>query len=1528
MSDQTIRILLIEDDGGDARFIRQALADATRAYPAAPSFDLTRARRLASGLKRLAPGKFDVVLLDLSLPDSQGLDTFIKVHTQAPQTPVIVLSDVEDRELALEAMQKGAQDCLVKGELSGSLLARAIRYVIERKRVEEAYQTLVERSLQGLVIVQDFRIVFVNNAFAEILGYTVEELLSLSAEQALAIIHPEDRALVWRNLQHRLAGKPAPPRYEYRGIRKDGAVCWLEMFASRIEYGGKPAVQAAAVDITERKRAEEMLQRSERFLRDVFEAIQDGISVLDTDLNVIRTNRWMERMYAHHMPLVGRKCYQVYQQRQSPCPWCPSLRTIGTGETHIEIVPYPSADSPAGWIEWSAFPIKDEQGHVMSVIEYVKDITERAQAEEALRASEALLNESQAIAHIGSWELDVIANRLIWSDEVYRIFGLQPQEFGATYEAFLDTVHPDDRAAVDEAYSGSLREGRDTYEIEHRIIRRDHGEVRIVHEKCRHVKDASGRIVRSVGMVQDITERRRAEEALRESEARYRAVIESQVDLIGRYLPDTTLTFVNDAYCIFYGKTREELIGQSFLSMIAPEFRELVRQETEDLAKNPRPLAGEYLNYRHDGKKCWIQWVVQCISDESGQVVELQAVGCDITERKRAEEALREGEATLQSIFRAAPIGIGLVKERVFQWTNEALQQMLGYTAEELEGQSARMIYPSQEEYERVGWQKYAEIAVHGTGSIETHFQCKDGKIIDVLLSSTALDPSDLSKGVTFAALDITARKRAEEALRRERDLVRRIMETSPAGIVMVNREGQITFANTRAEQVLGLTYVEIEKRTYNDPRWRITDYDGNPFPDEELPFRRVMATRQPLFDVRHAVEWPDGRRVLLSINAAPLFDEQGRVDGMVATVEDVTDRVRVERALREESAFRNTIITNVTEGLCVCHAVPEYPYVAFTVWNDRMTEITGYTMEEINRLGWYQTMYPDPEVQQRAVERMARVRVGEDLVTEEWTITRADGEKRILLISTTILETADREVHVLAVMQDITKRKQAEAELERLLAQVQEQAQQVREIMDTVPEGVLLLDSGYRVILANPVGKRDLATLANAQVGDTLTRLGDRPLVELLTSPPTGLWHEVVTDSRFFQVLARPIEDGPTPRGWVLVIRDMTPQHEAQHRAQQQERLAAVGQLAAGIAHDFNNIMAVIALYAGMLAQTPDLPAKAYERLQTVKEQAQRATDLIQQILDFSRRAVLERRPMDLLPFMKEQIKLLERTLPESIKIELVYGKDEYTVNADPTRMQQAIMNLAVNARDAMPEGGRLHIGLERARFEDAKQTPLPDMPPGEWVAISVNDTGVGIPPDVLPHIFEPFFTTKAVGEGAGLGLAQVYGIVRQHEGYIDVKTVVGAGTTFTLYLPALAVPHPQPPALATEQLPHGHGETILVVEDNVAARQAMVSSLEMLGYRTLQAANGQEALGVFEQHADEISLVLSDVVMPEMGGRALLQALRARDPQVRVVMLSGHPLGEELEGLREQGLKGWMLKPLSVEQLADVVAQALEDE
>jgi signal transduction histidine kinase/ActR/RegA family two-component response regulator len=514
-----------------------------------------------------------------------------------------------------------------------------------------------------------------------------------------------------------------------------------------------------------------------------------------------------------------------------------------------------------------------------------------------------------------------------------------------------------------------------------------------------------------------------------------------------------------------------------------------------------------------------------------------------------------------------------------------------------------------------------------------------------------------------------------------------------------------------------------------------------------------------------------------------------------------------------------------------------------------------------------------------------------------------------------------------LVLVRDTTERKLAEEERERLVTHIQEQARQAQQILKTVPEGVLLLDASGRIVLTNPVAEAFLSVLADTRPGQVLGRLGDRELVELLTSPPTeGLWHQVTAGDRTFEVIARPMENGPMPEEWVLVLRDVTREREVQQRIRRQERLAAVGQLAAGIAHDFNNIMAVIVLYNQMALRETALSPETRGRLETVSRQARRATDLIQQILDFSRRAVLERRPMSLTPFLKEQVKLLERTLPEHIEIDLVYGTEEYAVNADPTRMQQVIMNLAINARDAMPRGGELRIELARRRVESSKEAPLPEMEPGQCVRVTVTDTGTGIPANALPHIFEPFFTTKAPGQGVGLGLAQVYGIVAQHGGHIDVATRLGEGTTFTFYLPALAAVEPTVPPERVKAMPHGQGETILVVEDDDTMREALVDSLKLLNYQVLATANGLQALAVLRKHGTSVVLVLSDLVMPEMGGQALFYAIRQLGLMVPMMVLTGHPMKEELERLAAEGLSEWLFKPPDLASLAQAVAKILK--
>jgi two-component system cell cycle sensor histidine kinase/response regulator CckA len=506
---------------------------------------------------------------------------------------------------------------------------------------------------------------------------------------------------------------------------------------------------------------------------------------------------------------------------------------------------------------------------------------------------------------------------------------------------------------------------------------------------------------------------------------------------------------------------------------------------------------------------------------------------------------------------------------------------------------------------------------------------------------------------------------------------------------------------------------------------------------------------------------------------------------------------------------------------------------------------------------------------------------------------------------------------HVAVALRQAHLRAALEAEEQRLAA-----------LVAHLPEGIVLLDDERRILLANPAAENYLSALANAGIGDVLTHLDGRPMEELLQPHPERLWHELEIAGpprRVFETVAQPMVREGRPGGWILLIRDVTEVREFQQHLQQQDRLAAVGQLAAGIAHDFNNLLTTIMLYAHMLLRKKDMPADVAPIAETILGESRRAAELVQQVLDFSRRSPIETHPVDLKPFTREAVHILERTIPETIRLVMNVGLGEHVVNADPTRIQQVLMNVVVNARDAMPEGGELRIGLERVEIGPGDTPPVADMPAGSWVCLSVSDTGIGIPPDVLPRIFEPFFTTKPRGKGTGLGLAQVYGIVQQHAGYIDVDTEVGKGTTFRIYLPAYQVEEKEGLEKQASAALEGKGETILLVEDEESLRKVAQEVLGSLGYQVLTAADGREALEIYRT-AERVDLVITDVVMPEMGGKRLLQELRKETPDLKALVITGYAIQEDLQGLKQPGgFVDVIYKPLDMGALAQAVHNAL---
>lgn len=504
-------------------------------------------------------------------------------------------------------------------------------------------------------------------------------------------------------------------------------------------------------------------------------------------------------------------------------------------------------------------------------------------------------------------------------------------------------------------------------------------------------------------------------------------------------------------------------------------------------------------------------------------------------------------------------------------------------------------------------------------------------------------------------------------------------------------------------------------------------------------------------------------------------------------------------------------------------------------------------------------------------------------------------------------------------------------AERLRLLTRTRRQAEQMQQVLNTVPAGMVLLDDERRILQANPAAEEFLDVLAGARVGMVLSHLVGRPIEEFLEPPEGRFYHEISVQKpqpRVFELEARPMTAGARLAGWVLFIREVTAEREVQKRVETQERLAAIGQLAAGIAHDFNNLLTGIIGFAELIQMRDDVPDVVRGHLIRITKQGQRASQLIRQILDFSRQSVSQPRPLDLVPFLKETTKFLERTIPEHVRLTLEIGAGEHVVNADPTQMQQVITNLAVNARDAMPEGGELTVRLTTLAVEPDQPPPCAGMHPGRWVALSVSDTGMGIPHHVRERIFEPFFTTKKPGQGTGLGLAQVYGIVAQHGGFIDVSSQVGRGTTFTIYLPALLAEAEVDEESRVEGVPHGRGETILLVEDEPEVREAIQAILTHLGYRVLPAVNGREALNVYERRHADIDLVITDLVMPEMDGVALIKALRARDPRVKIIVMSGYPLKAERERGTLEGIVEWIQKPVALPQLAAVMRRLIGPE
>ncbi|MDE2059266.1 MAG: PAS domain S-box protein [candidate division NC10 bacterium] len=623
---------------------------------------------------------------------------------------------------------------------------------------------------------------------------------------------------------------------------------------------------------------------------------------------------------------------------------------------------------------------------------------------------------------------------------------------------------------------------------------------------------------------------------------------------------------------------------------------------------------------------------------------------------------------------------------------------------------------------------------------------------------------------------------------------------------------------------------------------------------------------------------------------------------------------------MRESENKYRALVNEINDGLFVVDAQG-----VITFANRSLAKIHGLESPE-QLVGRSFLEFVAPVELDRTKELFVRaVEAGTTAKVVETQIVRSNGESAFIEVKSAPILEDGRVVGLWGILHDITERKRAEGQM-RLQAAA----------LEAAANGILIADRNGTIMWVNPAFTQLTGYTAEEAIGRNprILRSGQhdqafyRNLWETVLSG--RVWQGEIINRRkdgSFYTENQTITSVRDQRGdithFIAIKQDITERSRLEDRLRQAQKLEAIGLLAGGIAHDFNNHLNGIIGFAELaLAQIPS-DSKGHRYVSRVPEIGRQAADLIGQVLSFAQKAPLQRKPLDLDSLLQETVSILRRTLPETITIKPEPTDEPLTVNADGAQVQQILLNLATNARDAMPHGGILTLRLTRVALIEASLGGHPERRVGTFACLTVADTGTGIPAAIRDRLFEPFFTTKETGHGTGLGLASVYGIAHQREGWIEVETAEGQGSAFHVFLPLISdSAKAAPPAEKT--LPRGT-ETLLLVEDNPMLLELGEILLRGLGYTVFTAVDGVEALAAFRAHPG-IALVLTDAIMPRMGAVDLIPALRALNPEIKVLVATGYAPDEIQHSLEGFGVAGYVRKPFSQVNLATAVRTAID--
>ena len=1187
---------------------------------------------------------------------------------------------------------------------------------------------------------------------------------------------------------------------------------------------------------------------------------------------------------------------------------------------------------------------RDAEGPVL-VSGVITDITPLKEAEAARAASEQRFQIAVEGSTDGLWDWDMSTNATYFAPRWKAMLGYDDHEVLNEYAAWADLIHPDDRPGTVDALTSYIAGHRPVYETEFRMRCKD-GSYKWILARGAVMRDERGEPVRMAGSHTDITARRSADDALRASQAMVAAILDAIPVRV--FWKDRDLNYLgcNAAFARDAGfEDPKDLVGKDAFAMAWRDIAERYREDDRAVIASGRPvLHFEEPQTTPDGSTITLLTSKVPLRDHAGEVTGVLGTYLDISERKLAEEEVRRLNAHLEATVRARTDELRLSEAQLrdifdgtgeliqsvaldgaILFTNRAWRETLGYT--DAETASMNIFDVVHPEHRTACAEFLGRLAAGGeSGRIETVLVAKDGTSRYVEGSVT----TGLSDGRPVATRsilrDVTARRAIDLALRESEESYRLMIESSRDAILTLHPpDWRFTSCNPAALELYG---AEHEAQLCQIGPWGVSpdqQADGRASGERALEhIEQALLAGAATFDWTH--QRLDGTPFEATVQLSRVV--QGGVSYLLATVRDVTAQKQAEAGLKSINERLDQLVAQRTGQLRESEArfrllVDSAPNAVLmtgpdgriTFANRRSETVLGYRPDEL--VGASIEMLLPEALRHRHVTHRAGAwkhtsprpmgRAG------AFVARRKDGTEVAIEVGLTPIEIGGA-AYMMATVTDVTARKVAEDAVKRLAA-----------FPEVNPNPVVELDGSGAIAYANHAAD---ALARDLELPATAAMLPDSAAALVRDCLANGRERRAVEQRFGKRVLAwsfYPIVDRGVVHAYAA---DITERVALEAQLRQAQKMEAIGQLAGGVAHDFNNILSVVLMQAELSASAEALSPDVREGLQEIRACAERGADLTRQLLLFSRRQVMQPQHLDLNEVVTATAKMLQRIIGEDISLELHLHPVRLPVRADSGMLNQVLLNLAVNARDAMPRGGRLRVETLERTLSSSDERPYPDVGPGRYAGLRVIDTGCGIPADVLPRIFEPFFTTKEAGRGTGLGLATVFGIVRQHGGFVNVSSETNLGTAFEICLPESA------PAVATEEAPRpraaaGGTETILVVEDEPAVRHLVRSLLRRRGYTVLEASSGVDALKVWNDpaHRDRIALLLTDMVMPDgVSGQELARRLRAEKPGLKVVFSSGYSAEIAGRELKLADGENFLQKPFTSDVLLETVRRALD--